>query len=117
MLLKWSQVQLWEMRFTSPIKQSFKRIRITGPKEESKSHQLMEKRKILRHKARSESDAKTVSDLEDEIHSVENELSSLLADENVNKIKDNLTLLSETDGSTAISGVWKLKNKLFPKNT
>ena len=30
-------------------------------------------------------------------------------------IKENLAILSNTDGSTAVSGVWKLKSKLFPK--
>ena len=34
----------------------------------------------------------------------------------MSKIKDNFAALSNTDGLTAISGVWKLKNKLFPKN-
>ena len=104
------------MRFTAAIKKSLKRIRITEVREDSKSSQLMEKRKILRNKVETESDAKTASDLQEEINSVEKQLSSLLADEIVNKIKDNLALLSETDGSTAVSGVWKLKNKLFPKN-
>ena len=99
------------MRFTAAIKQSFKRI--TEVREESKSSQLMEKRKILRNKVKTESDAKTVSDLQEEINSVEKQLSSLLADENVNKIKDNLALLYETDGSTAVSRVWKLKKNFF----
>ena len=46
------------MRFTAAIKQSFKRIRITEVREESKSSQLMEKRKILRNKVKTESVAK-----------------------------------------------------------
>ena len=112
-----NQVQAWESKFTSAIKNSFKRIRITNVKEVSKSQQLVEKRKNLRIKLKTATDNLTVDNLQGEINHIESQLSSLLAEENVHKIKDNLSALSNTDGSSAVSGLWKLKNKLFPKNT
>ena len=39
-----------------------------------------------------------------------------MAEENLKKIKDNLGKLTETDGSTSFSGVWKITKKLFPKH-
>jgi hypothetical protein len=112
-----NQVENWEVCFSAAIRQCFKRIRITENKNESKSDQLMEKRKVLRNNLKTASDDQSISNIQNDINSVENELSILLAGENMIKIKDNLQSLSNIDGSTAISGVWKLTKKLFPKNS
>ena len=111
-----SQVKAWEMNFSTAISQSFRRIRITENKTETKSHQLMERRKVLRNQLKAASDIQNISEINNDIASVETELSSLLADENLLRIKDNLQSLTNTDGSTAVSGVWKITKKLFPKN-
>ena len=112
-----TQVENWEVNFSAAIRQCFKRIRITDNKNESKSDQLMEKRKVLRNQLKTASDDQKITEIQNDIKSVENELSSLLAGENLMKIKDNLQCLTNIDGSTAVSGVWKLTKKLFPKNS
>ena len=58
----------------------------------------MEKRKNLRIKLKTATDNLTVDNLQGEINHIESQLSSLLAEENVHKIKDNLSALSNTDG-------------------
>jgi CRISPR/Cas system-associated endonuclease/helicase Cas3 len=80
---------LWEGKFTSAIQKCFKRIRITKTKEDSKSHQLMEKRKLLRIKLKGEKDIQSIEIIQSDINSIESQLSSLLAEENLMKIKDN----------------------------
>ena len=110
------QVESWEKNLTFAISQSFKRIRITDSIKTSESDKLMEKRKNLKNELKTVSDIQTVQMVQNEICSVEEQLSNLLADENVKKIKDNLSMLTETDGSINVSGVWKIKKKIFPKN-
>ena len=83
----------------------------------SRSHQLMGKLNELRNRLKTVTDLNSVAGLKDDICSVERELSSLLADENLLKIKNNLKALSNVDGTVVMSGVWKLTKKLFPKNT
>ena len=76
----------------------------------------MEKRKLLRIKLKGEKDIQSIEIIQSDINSIESQLSSLLAEENLMKIKDNLSLLTDTDGSNSMSGVWKMTKKLFPKN-
>jgi hypothetical protein len=101
-----NQVKSWERNFTSAIKESFNRIRITDKKQDSESQQLMGKRRVLRSKLKTATDENMIEDIQKDIQSVESQISSLLVD-------DNLTNLSNTDGSTAVSGVWKLTNNLL----
>ena len=110
------QVESREKNLTFAISQSFKRIRITDSIKTSESDKLIEKRKNLKNELKTVSDIQTVQMVQNEICSVEKQLSNLLADENVKKIKDNLSMLTETDGSINVSGVWKIKKKIFPKN-
>ena len=77
----------------------------------------MSERNLLRGQLKLEYDATILLQLKYKIELIENQLSDLLSDENVKKIKDNLSLLSCTDGSMAMSGVWKIKKKIFPKHT
>ena len=110
------QVKSWEINFTNAIKQSFKRIRITDMKKDSKSHELMAKRRSLNNQLKTATDVLIIQKIQNDVTSIEMQLSSLLAENNLMKIKDNLAMLTETDGSSSCSGVWKLTKKLFPKH-
>ena len=110
-------VKDWEKSFTSAIGQSFTKIRISGKKKVLASDQLISERNELRSRLKIELNSQKLDEIRDKIVSVESKLSSLIADENLKKIKDNLTALSNTDGSMAVPGVWKLKKKIFPKNS
>ena len=110
------QVKSWEINFTNAIKQSFKRIRITDMKKDSKSHELMDKRRSLNNQLKTATDVLIIQKIQNDVTSIEMQLSSLLAENNLMKIKDNLAMLTETDGSSSCSGVWKLTKKLFPKH-
>ena len=61
-------------------------------------------------------DQDEVEEVNEEIHNIEKQLSNLMADENTKKVKDNLSVMSEIDGSFNAFGFWKVKNKFFPKH-
>ena len=77
----------------------------------------MDEHRQLRGNFKMETDSHSLEQTKTKIQSVETQLSSLMANENVQKIKDNFSALSNTDGSTAVSGIWKIKKKIFPKHS
>ena len=74
-------------------------------------------RNELKSRLKIELNSLILDEIKEKIISVEDQLSNLIANENVKKIQDNLSALSNTDGSMDVSGVWKLKKKIFPKNS
>ena len=109
------QIKAWEQTFA--ISQSFKKIRITNYKKLSVSDQLMNERQQLRGRLKIETDSQSLEQIRTLIQSVEDKLSNLMAEENVKKVRDNLSSLSNTDGTMAVSGIWKIKKKIFPKHS
>ena len=55
-------------------------------------------------------------DLMEDLRALEERIVSEVAVDNRNKVMDNFQKLANTDGSTNINGMWKLKKKVFPKN-
>ena len=111
-----SQICQWEKSFKSCVAQSFKKIRISDKVKITESHMLMEKRIMLKNKSKLMDDQDEVEEVNEEIHNIEKQLSNLMADENTKKVKDNLSVMSEIDGSFNAFGFWKVKNKFFPKH-
>ena len=111
-----SQISQWEKKFKSCIAQSFNKIRITDKKKKTESQKLIEERSRLRNNLKMVQNEDGIEKINEQIHSVEQKLSNLLAQENTQKVKDNLTVMSSIDGSFNSNGFWKIKKKIFPKN-
>ena len=54
--------------------------------------------------------------LNKELEEIEVEIASEIANENRNKVIETFKVLSETDGTINVNGMWGLKRKIFPKN-
>ena len=54
--------------------------------------------------------------LHDEIEKIDMCIGEEIAVENWKNVENNFALLSRTDGSVNVNGMWKMKNKMFPRH-
>ena len=59
--------------------------------------------------------AKERHQLEDKLQEIEEEISTKCESKHFEKVKEQLDIISNKDGSTNNSGVWKLRQKILPK--
>ena len=76
---------------------------------------LLDNRKLLIQKLKSLEEESKQEVIED-LSKVEDEISTLSAEENRIKVMENFKSLANVDGSTNNMGVWNIKKKVFPKN-
>ena len=110
------QVIQWEKKFKACIAQSFTKIRITKKKKETESQKLIKERNNLRNILKTVQDDFELERANKDIEDIESKLSNLISDENTQKVKEHLTIMSSVDGQFNQTGFWKTKKKLFPKN-
>ena len=113
----------WLKEFKNILHRCFKKIRITKPRQKSEVVKLMREKdqlfvlvenldKCLEMK-KSENASHVVDRiilLKKEIEKIDIEISNLISDRNVKKIKEHFHTLSES-GGFSVPGVWSLKNK------
>ena len=104
----------WFKTLQNTISNCFKKVRITKRKKDPIQEQL-----DLRRKIKSDiNSAKTAGErhhLEDELLRIEEEISANSDTKYFEKIKEQLQIIVNKDGSTNNTGVWKLRQKIFPK--
>ena len=111
------QCNEWFRTLNKRFHQSFKKIRSCRNKKRlNEVDQLMLKRTALVKKLKMNSDV-NVENTDMEIKEVEKRISNLSSKENRDKIVNNFSSFTNTDGSTKMHGVWAVNRKVFPKNT
>ena len=111
------QCNEWFRTLNKRFHQSFKKIRSCRNKKRiNEVDQLMLKRTALVKKLKMNSDV-NVENTDMEIKEVEKRISNLSSRENRDKIVNNFSSFTNTDGSTKMHGVWAVNRKVFPKNT
>ena len=74
---------------------------------------MEERRKILKKmKSCSPSERHKV---EDEVQSIENEISEEQKSKQIEKLQENLNLITDNEGKVSVAGAWKLRKKIFKK--
>ena len=104
----------WFKTLQNTIKNCFKKVRITKRKKDLIQERLDSRRKIKSNI----NNAKTVEErhqLEDELQQIEEEISADSDAKYFEKIKEQLQSITNKDGTTNNTGVWKLRRKIFPK--
>ena len=97
---------------------SFKKIRISSRNEIKncceESKLMLLKTKLLETKSKTDDEAFREK-LDEQLNSINNEISRLAAMRNVKNIESQIGMSDTLDGSFNQIGVWKLKQKLFPR--
>ena len=109
------QVKSWIKSLNNKFHRSFKKIRCSSRGMETDIIKLLDKRKLLIQKLKSLEEESKQEVIED-LSKVEDEISTLSAEENRIKVMENFKSLANVDGSTNNMGVWNIKKKVFPKN-
>ena len=111
------QASKWMKNLNNCIHQSFPKIRITTKPRKTPEHDLMDKRFKLKQQLKLTEDEDTRESLEKEIEDVEKQLAELVSEENFENIKADFAIISNSKGSFSAAGLWKAKQKKFPKHT
>ena len=93
------------------VKLSFPKIRITNKPVKTVEHILMDKRFKLRQEVKQAHDDQIKETLEKEIDDVEKKLSESVSKANFEKGKENFSVLSNTQGTFCVNGMWKATKK------
>ena len=111
-----SQASKWMKNLKSCVQLSFPKIRITNKPIKTAEHVLMDTRFKLRQDLKQAENGVARESLEKQIVDVENQLSEAVSKENFERINENFKLLSNGQGSFNPVGVWKAKQRVFPKH-
>ena len=103
----------WFKSLNTLFHESFTKIRITNKVKETEISRSLKQRSDLINKMESSTHQE---DLLDDLKALEERIVSEVAVDNRNKVMDNFQKLANTDGSTNINGMWKMKKRIFPKN-
>ena len=91
-------------------------MRFNGKMKETPVSQLMSKKtQLLQQMKLAEEDNKHY--IYEQIKDIDYKISNLISLENRDKVMTNLQSFSQTDGSVNVNGMWKVKQKLFPKHS
>ena len=91
---------------------SFKIIRIRDkPRETETSNLFAERFDLIQKSKRDQNNDNIKEDIED----IEAKISEIVAKENIDKIKQTFSKLSQAEGCSISQGIWSLKKKNFPK--
>ena len=111
------QVVKWDKTLNSFFQQSFRKIRVVENKpKETVVTKLLEERKVLKQTLK-DCNGENSEEYQQKIENIDMKVAQECSEENVKKIKENFGKLSEGAGGVNTNGVWKLKKKVFPKNT
>ena len=105
------QARKWKRVLNDYFHKAFKKVRVTNKhkKRESQINDLIERRRKLKSKqVLSEKD-------EEEVEDIEEKIAEKCQEENRQKVMDNFSEMNGVDGNLLHQGVWKTKQKLFPK--
>ena len=92
----------------------FKKIRVNNKIRITEETRLMdEKLKLINEQKKQNDDTGEIQKKIDDIQKI---LIELTAKKNTEKVLKNFNALNGSDGDSLNSGVWKVKNKIFPKN-
>ena len=105
----------WFQILKTKIGTCFKKVRITKKKSQTKTQTLMKKKSELRKKMK-RSTREQQKALHDEIEKIDMCIGEEIAEENRKNVENNFALLSRTDGSVNVNGMWKMKNRMFPRH-
>ena len=108
------QSKKWFKHLNSFFQQSFRKIRITKQQKPTKLSILFDRKCSLQQKLKKQVQN---NDIIEELDNVEKEIAKEVANENREKVISTFKLLSNTDGTTNVNGMWGLKRKIFPKNS
>ena len=109
------QGKRWMKLLQGAIRRSFKKIRIRRNNKKSEIHEKMKLRKDLLKRIQNTNRTSERFELEDKVKDIEEEISNEYRQKQVQKIQEQLSTISNTNGSVSTSGVWKLRKKLCPK--
>ena len=109
-----NQSKKWFKQLNSIFQQTFRKIRITKHQKPTKLSVLFERKCSLKQKLKQQN---LEDGIVEEIDKVEKEIAKEVAKENRDKVINAFKLLSNTDGTTNINGMWGLKRKIFPRNS
>ena len=103
------QAANWKKVLNDYFHKAFKKVRIKHnyKTKKTKIKELMEKRNILRKKTSSVSD--------DAIEEIEDEIATIVQEENKRKVMENFSDIDGSDEFLSQHGLWKVKRKTFPK--
>jgi hypothetical protein len=105
----------WFKVFKGICHQSFRKIRHTSKKEETKISLLLDKRRAYIQKLKM-SEENEKDHIQSELLNLDEHVSELVAEKNRNKVVENIKILSKQDGNLNNNNMWNVKRKVFPKN-
>ena len=109
-----TQVDNWFSQLNVIFGRSFKKIRLNGKTKETESSNLQKTRSAIIQSLKK--DPKN-ENLKADLENVTSKLTSLVSENNYEKIKENFQHLDQTEGEISSAGIWKITKKEFPKNT
>ena len=107
----------WMKTLNSMVKQSFPKRRITNKQIQSEENKLMDRRSRIKQQIKHIEDVCDREVLEKEVEQIEAELAKSVSRTNFEKVKENISLISSTNGSLNSTGIWKVKQKKIPKHS
>ena len=104
----------WLKTLLRTIHTSFKKVRITKQRKDKVQIQIDERKKIKSdiNKARTASER---HEMEDQLQRIEDDISENCRTKHYEKVKKQLEYITNEDGTTSNTGVWRLRKKIFPK--
>ena len=107
------QIKLWQDTLKSDCKIAFKKIRIKKnnviPVKKEISELINKRNTLINHTVNS-------PQVKDEIDQINNDIASMEAEQNRNKIIKNFSKFSEDPENIHMSEMWKMLKKVFPKS-
>ena len=95
--------------------QCFRKIRVGKKSENQEINKLLAEKSKLKLSLGQNLSQSDKSDIENKIEQIENKMLTLSSERNVQIVEDHLKLLGNSDNKLSQNGMWKLKNKLWPK--
>ena len=92
----------------------FRKVRITERKKDQVQEQLDERR-MIKSKVNQANTAAERHELEDRLQRIEQSISDSCETKHINIIRDQIRSITNKDGTTNNTGVWKLRRKIFPR--
>ena len=105
------QASNWKVVLKNYFYKAFKKVRVNNnfKVKNSEIKDLMDKRSVLKGK-------QVVSEKDEEaIEEIEAKIAEKCQEGNKRKVMDNLSEMDGSDGNLAHQGIWKIKQKIFPK--
>ena len=110
------QGKRWMKLLQQAIHKCFKKVRLSN-RRPTAIQEKMERRKKIKKEIINAQTAIKRHELEDLLKDIENEISKECDNKNCQIITDQLQEITNQDGTTNNAGIWKLRKKLFPKQT